>query len=242
MALGVLGAGQAQALTISLFNSFNFGGSTYRTYLADQPISWTTARNYAIGVTTTGLTGPALGGAWDLVSINSAAENTAIFNQIDTASLWNNSGFAPSGPLIGLFQPNGSTEPAGGWRWVDGTLASYTSWAGGEPNNSGSCSNVTGASNCESVASFRGVGGGLTRLDKWNDVTIGPTTIIVNGFPVGEPGGPLANNFFSFVVESPVKAPGPLPISGALAAFGTSRKLRKRIKATKAVGASITVG
>ncbi len=34
--------------------------------------------------------------------------------------------------------------------------------------------------------------------------------------------------------------PGPLPALGAAAAFGFSRKLRKRIKATKAVGASVT--
>ena len=36
--------------------------------------------------------------------------------------------------------------------------------------------------------------------------------------------------------------PGPLPALGAAAAFGYSRTLRKRIKATKAVGASATAG
>jgi len=36
--------------------------------------------------------------------------------------------------------------------------------------------------------------------------------------------------------------PGPLPLLGALAAFGTSRKLRKRIKDSKAIGSSITIG
>jgi hypothetical protein len=35
--------------------------------------------------------------------------------------------------------------------------------------------------------------------------------------------------------------PGPLPVFGAAAAFGFSRKLRKRIKDSKAVGGSITV-
>jgi hypothetical protein len=39
--------------------------------------------------------------------------------------------------------------------------------------------------------------------------------------------------------DTPV--PGPLPVFGAAAAFGFSRKLRKRIKDSKAVGGSITV-
>lgn len=38
----------------------------------------------------------------------------------------------------------------------------------------------------------------------------------------------------------PLPVPGPLPALGAAAAFRFSRKLRKRIKATKSVGASIT--
>jgi hypothetical protein len=225
MAVGALAAGQSQALTISIYNSFNFGGSGYRTYLADQLIPWTTAYNYATG----------LGGTWNLVSINNEAENAAIFNQIDTASLW--SGIV--GPYIGLFQPNGNTEPAGGWRWVDGTLASYTNWHPVEPNNGAICSNVTGVNNCDSVGGFiyRSLGG------IWYDASIGPTTFTVNGFPVSNPGNLReANLSYSFVVEGPPEVPGPLPILGALAAFGTSRKLRKRIKATKAVGASITAG
>lgn len=36
------------------------------------------------------------------------------------------------------------------------------------------------------------------------------------------------------------KVPGPLPILGALAAFGTSRKLRQRINVCKSIGASTT--
>jgi hypothetical protein len=50
LAMGVLTAGQAQALTISIYNLFSFGSSKYRTYLADQPISWTQARNYALSL------------------------------------------------------------------------------------------------------------------------------------------------------------------------------------------------
>ena len=64
MVLWALTAGQAQALTIALANSFNFGGSSYRTYYADQAISWTEARNQALS----------LGGGYDLASINNQAE------------------------------------------------------------------------------------------------------------------------------------------------------------------------
>ena len=46
----------------------------------------------------------------------------------------------PSNSWIGLYQdmndPN-YAEPAGGWKWVDGTPATYTNWGSGEPNNLG---------------------------------------------------------------------------------------------------------
>jgi len=240
VAMGVLGAGQAQALTISLYNSFNFGNSTYRTYLASQPIPWTTAYEYATGVTTTGLTGPALGGAWNLVSINGAAENAAVFNEINNASLWHNpTGSFYLGPWIGLFQPNNNLEPAGGWRWLDGTPASYTNWSPGEPNNGLDCSNAIGVNNCDSVAAFFNTS--LVTSDEWVDNSIGPATFTVNGYSVSNPGALPINYAISFVVEQP-SVPGPLPIFGALATFGFSRKLRQRIKANKTIrGASVIV-
>jgi formylglycine-generating enzyme required for sulfatase activity len=37
---------------------------------------------------------------------------------------------------IGGYQPSGSPEPDGGWKWVTGESFSWTSWAVGEPNNS----------------------------------------------------------------------------------------------------------
>jgi hypothetical protein len=67
LAMGVLTAGQAQALTISIYNLFSFGSSKYRTYLADQPISWTQARNYALS----------LGGGYDLASIRAPRKISA---------------------------------------------------------------------------------------------------------------------------------------------------------------------
>ena len=54
---------------------------------------------------------------------------------------------------------------------------------------------------------------------------------------------PLENRDISYLwaqAELVPPVPGPIPALGAAAAFGFSRKLRQRIKATKAVGASVT--
>jgi hypothetical protein len=63
-----------------------------------------------------------------LVTITSAAENLWI-----TA----NSPKVVDSPWIGLIQPAGSAEPAGGWTWVTGEPFVFDNWAGGEPNDLG---------------------------------------------------------------------------------------------------------
>lgn len=37
--------------------------------------------------------------------------------------------------FIGLYQPEGSLEPEGGWRWVTEEPVTYINWQGEEPNN-----------------------------------------------------------------------------------------------------------
>jgi hypothetical protein len=39
------------------------------------------------------------------------------------------------GPTLGLYQPSGSAEPNGGWRWVTNEPLSFQDWFSGEPNN-----------------------------------------------------------------------------------------------------------
>ena len=200
MALWALTAGQAQALSITLANSFNFGGSSYRTYYADRPITWAEARDQALS----------LGGGYDLTSINSGPENDFIFANISNPLMWNGgTAYSGGGPWIGLYQPAGSPEPSGGWRWVDGTSAlspNYNNWSPGQPDNM----SVSGIQ-VEGYGQFIGDGG-------WNDLENVITELSLTQYqPVG------------FVAEAP-PVPGPLPIFGAAAAFGFSRNLRRRIK------------
>jgi len=189
VAIGTLNAGQAQAITFTLVNTFSFDSSSYRTYLADEAITWTQARNYAL----------ALGGGYDLVSVNDAAENAVVNVNIQLPSLYQG---VLAGPYIGAYR----VPPATGiWLWVDGTAMTYTNWDAGEPSStSGECcgflNNTLGPSYL---------------AGKWHDTY-----------------DSLVYPARSFVVEAnqPLSAvPGPPTVLSALAAFGYSRKLRKRI-------------
>ncbi|MEO8148230.1 MAG: HYR domain-containing protein [Bacteroidia bacterium] len=111
-----------------------FGGHTY--FMSLNSLNWPAAKAAAV----------AAGG--QLVSINSAAENTFLTNVAATSFF-----------LIGAFQNHASpdyAEPSGGWEWVDGTLMNFASWAGGEPNNYGGN---------EDNSEFYGAGYGI-----WNDL------------------------------------------------------------------------
>ncbi|MGD9295438.1 MAG: hypothetical protein PVI41_11190, partial [Roseobacter sp.] len=72
-----------------------------------------------------------------LVTIQSPAENRFLVDlftkdprftrQDERGSLY--------GPMIGLYQQPGSSEPRGGWTWVTGEPVGYTAWSPGNPDN-----------------------------------------------------------------------------------------------------------
>lgn len=161
----MLGAGHAQALTITLFDSFQFGNSTYRIYTADQLITWSQANSYANNLP-----------GFRLTSINSAGENAAIVSRLTPGMFIDLFSSFRVGPYIGLSCPIAgtckNTPSNNGWAWLDGTtIASngYQAWASGQPFQT-SNGNVGGSTFIQSVAQFvsNGVvgGGGSVR---WHD-------------------------------------------------------------------------
>jgi PKD repeat protein len=68
----------------------------------------------------------------DLWVIENQAENDSVYNLLP---------YAENGLVnywIGLYQDRNSpsyNEPVGGWKWVDGSVLSFSNWLGGEPNN-----------------------------------------------------------------------------------------------------------
>jgi hypothetical protein len=89
----------------------NFGGHGYEVY-ADR-LSWREAQAFA----------RSRGGY--LASPTTAAEDAFIAALVpDTLNPW-----------IGLSQPPGAIEPAGGWVWESGESSDFRAWAAGEPND-----------------------------------------------------------------------------------------------------------
>lgn len=70
-----------------------------------------------------------------LATITSAAENSFVYSILDY-----NTDFIGEwdwGTWLGGYQPAGSPEPSGGWRWVTGEPFTYTNWKPGNPDNGG---------------------------------------------------------------------------------------------------------
>jgi len=93
-------------------------GHFYRAVSVPQGISWTDASRAA----------KRAGG--HLATITSAAENAFVYDLIKDSVYW----YKYCGPWIGAYQPEGSPEPAGGWRWVTSEPFTYTNWHSGQPN------------------------------------------------------------------------------------------------------------
>jgi hypothetical protein len=204
--LGMGMAPAAQAYT--QVTSFTYDGKSYAAYTSPTEITWTEARNYALSINA------------DLVSLNTEAENSAVFAQIGYSifpDLWKllpfpNSNSDYVGPYIGLYQPVGS-DLTTGWQWVDNTSLSYTTgWAGGEPNN---------GDNVENVALY------FNKSSQWADVYDCAT----KSDPCSSNNSPVVNRFLSksLIVEFN-KVPGPAPVLGGMAAMGWARRLRRRTR------------
>ena len=92
--------------------------------------SWSSARAYIL----------AHGG--DLAIIPSRSSAVWIFSfVVNNPTLWMGS----AGPWVGGFQQPRSTEPMGGWAWVDGTPIQSDLWSLGQPDNALACG---GDNNC----------------------------------------------------------------------------------------------
>ena len=72
-----------------------------------------------------------------LVTIQSAAENQFLIDLFtkDPRFIKKDEKGTLYGPMIGLYQQPGSSEPRGGWTWVTGEPINYTAWSPGNPDN-----------------------------------------------------------------------------------------------------------
>jgi hypothetical protein len=110
-----------------------------------------------------------------LATITSPEENGFVFSLINYPQFWNMADYT-MGPWLGGYQPEGSSEPVGGWTWVTGEPFSYTNWYPGEPNNDPN----------ENWLHFSGGWGGPPS-NCWNDATINGTGRAVVGYVIEVP-------------------------------------------------------
>ena len=141
-------AATAKATPVEWLVSEGGNGHFYEAIAVPGGISWTNASQAAN-----------LKGGY-LVTITSQAENDFVHHLINNEMYWD----GPSGPWIGGYQPEGSPEPAGGWRWVTEEPFLYTNWNDQQPNEFNG--------NNENRIHF----GYIARTPFWNDV---PDTAVI---------------------------------------------------------------
>ena len=122
-------------------------GHWYKPVAAGGPITWPAASNAAVTA----------GGY--LATLTSYGEYVFVYRLVDSNAFCNPT-FSYMGPWIGAFQPTGSAEPSGGWRWVTGEQWSYTRWDSGQPDNNGN-------ENAVHISRYSGFPGA------WNDFPMG---------------------------------------------------------------------
>jgi hypothetical protein len=96
-----------------------------------------------------------------LATVTSEAENNFVFRLVDDDTYWYH-GINWRGPWIGGYQPRGSPEPDGGWRWVTNEPFEYQNWDAGQPNNY-----------MGTVENYVIYGNQRRRVSTWNDVIQG---------------------------------------------------------------------
>jgi hypothetical protein len=149
--LSLVAMSSAQAdLTWYIYNGHQYA-------LTEAAGNWEQARAEAQGL------------GFDLVKIEDAAENNWLAQTFHGAD--------PGGPYptpdnipqywIGLYQPEGSVEPAAEWTWVDGTpLSGFDAWGYNQPNN------INGQLECD-WGTLWGWGNylGIQTYGQWNDAS-----------------------------------------------------------------------
>ena len=133
-------------------------------YLPEGGVNWVQARGLA----------EQRGGY--MISLHSQEENDFAFSLVTDLKYWwrfahgymddGSELINLSGPFLGGFQPDGSPEPDGGWRWASGEPMTWTNWQhkglhiginilpDNQPNNSGGQQNVMAFGEVDVVASY----------------------------------------------------------------------------------------
>lgn len=215
-------------LSLSIFTLCLLGGLTLR---AQSWVRWETAAGgnghwYKAVINTNALNWTQMSqianseGGY-LATITSAGENDFVFSLINSPEFFQGIGGNGAGPAIGGYQPDGSPEPDGGWRWLTSEPWSYTAWAPGQPDNGGGV---------ESRAHFWSGTQGLPS-PTWNDLT--PQDQNLGGYVIerDEPLAPVRPGFYgqSFLGGLPELQIKGTPVRGFVSVYNLRNRLVRRI-------------